>query len=137
MVARVLVVVLALAAAGFLVVQERGARAADRLTGAALTAADPAKAEALERTATRLNPDTQPLLDLGIVEARAERFEAAGARFAEVTRREPRNARAWTLLCTVAKRYDSDLAATACARVRALVPPLRGSLKRNSGRSTA
>ena len=51
------------------------------------------------------------------------------------TRAEPRNARAWTLLCTIAKRYDSGLAATACARVRVLAPPL-GSLRRSSGRST-
>ena len=131
MAVRVLIVVLALAAAGFLAVQERGARAADRLTGAALVDPDPAAlpaAAALERTATRLNPDTQPLLDLAIAEARAGRYESAASRIAQVTRREPRNARAWTLLCSVAKRYDSDLAATACARLRVLVPPLRGSL---------
>jgi hypothetical protein len=131
MAVRVLIVVLALAAAGFLAVQERGARAADRLTGAALVDPDPAAlpaAAALERTATRLNPDLQPLLDLAIAEARAGRYQSAGSRISEVTRREPRNARAWTLLCTVAKRYDSDLAATACARLRVLVPPLRGSL---------
>jgi len=140
MLARVLVAVVAIALAGFLAVQERGARAADRLTGAALSEPDPARlAQAArdERTARQWNPDTQPALDLAIVEARAGRFPQAGARIVAVTREEPRNARAWTLLCTVAKRYDSDLAATACARVRDLAPPVpRGSLNRSSGRST-
>jgi hypothetical protein len=133
---RVLVAVLALAAAGFFAVQEYGARAADRVTGAALTGGrDLAQARADERTARRFNPDTQPALDLAIAEARAGQNRAAGERVAAVTRAEPRNARAWTLLCTIAKRYDSGLAATACARVRVLAPPL-GSLRRSSGRST-
>jgi Flp pilus assembly protein TadD len=132
---RLLVIVIALAGAGFLAVQERGARAADRLTGAALTAKPPSAAD--ERRATKWNPDTQPTLDFAIAEARAGKFGAAGARIVAVTRAEPRNARAWTLLCTVAKRYDSDLAATACARARDLAPPVpRGSLNRSIGRST-
>ena len=141
MAARILILVLALAGAGFLAVQERGARAADRLTGAALIAPDPAALPAaakLERTARRLNPDTQPALDLAIVEARAGPLRGRRRADRRVTRAEPRNARAWTLLCTVAKRYDSDLAGRACARLRALVPPIpRGSLNRSSGRSTA
>ena len=138
MLARVLIAVIALAAAGFLVVQERGARAADRITGAALTTPDPARlaqATADLATATKWNPDSAPKLDLAIAEARAGRFEQAGARIVAVTRDEPRNVRAWQLLCSVAKRYDSDLAATACARERELAPPV-GSLKRSSGRST-
>src|SRR5688500_9283205 len=93
-VVRLLVALLALAAAGFFVVQERGARAADRLTGAALREPDPARlpaAQADERTARRWNPDTQPALDLAIAEARAGRFEAAGTRIVEVTGAEPRN----------------------------------------------
>ena len=135
MVARLVVLVIALAGAGFLVVQERGARAADRLTGAALTAEAPSAAD--ERLATKWNPDTQPALDFAIAAARIGQFDQAGAKIVAVTRAEPRNARAWTLLCTVAKRYDSDLAATACARARDLAPPLpRGSLNRRIGRST-
>ncbi|MDA0182647.1 hypothetical protein OJ997_20215 [Solirubrobacter phytolaccae] len=138
MLARILVAVLALAGAGFLVVQERGARAADRITGAALADPNPqrlADAQADLATATKWNPDTTPALDLAIAEARAGRFEQAGARIVTVTEQEPENARAFQLLCSVAKRYDSDLAATACARVRVLAPPV-GSLKRSSGRST-
>ena len=54
----------ALAAAGFLVVQERGARAADRITGAALSAPDPAAARAATAESghgdQRWNPDTTP-----------------------------------------------------------------------------
>jgi Flp pilus assembly protein TadD len=138
MLARVLVAVLALAAAGFLVVQERGARATDRITGAALSAPNPARLEAATEdlaTATKWNPDSTPKLDLAIAEARAGNFKQAGTRIVAVTRAEPRNVRAWQLLCSVAKRYDSDLAATACARERDLAPPV-GSLKRSSGRST-
>ena len=126
---------IALVGAGFLVVQERGARAADRLTGAALTAEAPSEAD--ERLAKKWNPDTQPSLDFAIAQARAGDVAGAGARIVAVTRSEPRNARAWTLLCAVAKRYDSDLAAAACARVRDLAPPVpRGSLNRSIGRST-
>ena len=136
MLARVLLALVALAGAGFLVVQEQGARAADRVTGAALSDPDPGRLSAAEqdvRTAQRWNPDTNPALDLAIAEARAQRYAQAGARIVAVTRKEPENARAFQLLCSVAKRYDSGLAATACARVRDLVPP---SLNRNSGRST-
>ena len=138
MLARVLIAVIALAAAGFLVVEERGARAADRITGAALSNPDPARlAQATTdlATAAKWNPDSSPTLDLAIAEARAGQFEQAGTRIVAVTKDEPRNVRAWQLLCSVAKRYDSDLAATACARERALAPPV-GSLNRNSGRST-
>lgn len=138
MLARILVAVLALAGAGFLAVQEQGARAADRITGAALADPDPQRLAAATRdlaTAERWNPDSTPALDLAIAEARAERFEQAGARIKAVTDEEPDNARAFQLLCSVAKRYDSDLAATACARVRVLAPPV-GSFKRSSGRST-
>jgi Flp pilus assembly protein TadD len=134
---RVLIAVIAVAAAGFLVVQERSSRAADRITGAALAKPDARRLEQARAdlpTATKWNPDTAPSLDLAIAEARAGEFERAGARIVAVTRTEPENVRAWQLLCSVAKRYDSDLAATACARERALAPPV--SLKRSSGRST-
>ena len=76
MVARLVVLVIALAGAGFLVVQERGARAADRLTGAALTAEAPSAAD--ERLATKWNPDTQPALDFAIAAARIGPVRAGG-----------------------------------------------------------
>ncbi len=127
MLARVLLALVALAGAGFLVVQEQGARAADRVTGAALSDPDPGRLSAAERdvrTAQRWNPDTNPALDLAIAEARAERYAQAGSADRRGhPRRSRSNARAFQLLCSVAKRYDSGLAATACARVRDLVPP--------------
>src|SRR4051794_11697130 len=127
MAARIAVALVALAGAAYLVALERGARAADRVTGYALTqpgAARLREAQALVRTARHVSPDTQPAVDLGIAQARAGRLPAAGATLASVTRQEPENARAWTLLCLVAPRYDSGLAATACARERALAPPV-------------
>jgi Flp pilus assembly protein CpaB len=138
MVARVVVAVVALAAAGLLAVQERAARATDRITATALADPDPqrlAAARADLPTARRWNPDTIPAQDLAVAEARAGHYEQAGERLLAVTRQEPENARAFDLLCSIAKRYDSDLAGTACARLRALAPPV-GSLKRSSGRST-
>src|SRR3954447_2447906 len=127
MAARVAVLVVSLVVAGYLIALEHGARAADRVTGIALVKPDAARlkqAEALVRTARHVSPDMQPTLDLGIAQARAGRLRAAGATFAGVTREEPRNARAWTLLCRPPRRYDSGLAATACARARALAPPV-------------
>ncbi|HWK28878.1 MAG TPA: hypothetical protein VNS09_20115 [Solirubrobacter sp.] len=138
MVVRVVVVLLALAGAGYLATQERAARAADALTGAALTTPDPARLDAfaaLQRDAQHWNPDRQPALDLAIVEALAGRNAQAARRAQAVTREEPRNARAWTVLCAIARRYDSGLAATACGRLRALAPEPRGSLNRSTGRS--
>ena len=122
MLARVLLALVALAGAGFLVVQEQGARAADRITGAALADPDPqrlAAARADLRDRQRWNPDTNPALDLAIAEARAGQLRAGGANGSSRSRARSReNARACQLLCSVAKRYDSDLAATACARAR-------------------
>lgn len=127
MAVRALVCVLALAAAAYCVLLEHGARDADRVTGLALvqpTQAQLHTGEALVRTARRWSPDTDPQLNLGLAYARAGRFRAAAARIAQVTREEPRNARAWTVLCLVQRRYDSGSAATACARARALAPPV-------------
>jgi hypothetical protein len=138
MAVRILVATLALALAGFLVVQERGARAADRITRAALADPSPerlAAAQADLATAQRWNPDTNPAQELAIAEARAGQQQQALERLVAVTEQEPEDAGAFQLLCSLAKRYDSDLAVTACARARVLAPPV-GSLKRSSGRST-
>jgi Flp pilus assembly protein TadD len=128
MAVRLIVCVLALAGAAAAVVLEHGARAADEvtaLTGRTASAQELRHGVQLVRTARHVSPDPQPTLDLGIAEARARRFRAAGALFAQVARQEPRNARAWQLECIVARSYDSGLAATACARERALAPPVR------------
>jgi Flp pilus assembly protein TadD len=120
MAARIAVLVLALAGVAGLIVLEHGASAADRIATARVP-----EATRLARTARHVSPDTQPTVDLGIAYATARDFPGAGREFAAVTRQEPENARAWMLLCLVARRYDSDLAATACARERALAPPPR------------
>jgi Flp pilus assembly protein TadD len=127
---RIAIVVLSLAAAGFLVVAERSARAGADIQHTALSASgtpspqEIAAARSELATATRWTPDTDPIINLGVVYARAGQARPAGARFAAVTRKEPENAQAWSLLAFAADRYDSDLAATARARARALEPPV-------------
>jgi hypothetical protein len=129
MAVRALICVLSLAAAAFLVVEERGARAAADIQHSALASGAPkpgqtARARAQLPTAERWNPDTDPRVDIGVLEVRAKHWRAAGAEFAAVTRREPENAQAWALLGFAAARYDSGLAARALARERALEPPV-------------
>lgn len=125
-----LIIVLSLAAAAFLVVQERGARAAADIQKVALSGTkDPTPQEVTEarervETATKWNPDTEPVVNLGVIEARAGDFEAGGATLQSVTAKEPENGQAWSLLAFAAKRYDSELEATARARVRDLMPPV-------------
>jgi hypothetical protein len=129
MVVRALICVLSLAAAAFLVVEERGARAAAGIQHSALASGVPKpgqtdRARGRLATAERWNPDTDPRVDIGVLEVRAKHYRAAGAEFAAVTRREPENAQAWALLSFSAARYDSGLAARARARALALEPPL-------------
>jgi hypothetical protein len=127
---RVVLVVLSLAAAAFLVVQERGARAGADIGTTALaptgvpSSAQVAGTRAKLAAAERWNPDTTPRVDVGVLEVRARQYRAAGADFAAVARREPENAQAWALLAFAAQRYDSGLAAKARARARALEPPV-------------
>src|SRR4051812_3762626 len=68
---RALIVVLSLAAVAFLVVEERGARAAADISASALAsgAPKPGQVAAAERqlgTAERWNPDTDPRVDVGV-----------------------------------------------------------------------
>jgi hypothetical protein len=127
---RVVLVIAALAAAAFLVVQERGARAAADIGNTALAANGVPSAQQVVATrkqlaaAQRWNPDTTPRVDVGVLEVRAKQYRAAGADFAAVTRKEPENAQAWALLAFTAQRYDSGLAAKARARARSLEPPV-------------
>jgi hypothetical protein len=127
---RVALIVLCLAAAAFLVVQERGAGAAADIQKVALSGErDPtpqelATAREQVKTATRWNPDTEAIVNLGVIEARAGEFAAGGATLRSVVREEPENGQAWSLLAFAAKRYDSELEATARARVRELMPPV-------------
>ena len=85
MVVRALICVLSLAAAAFLVVEERGARAAADIQRSALASGVPKPgqtdtARAQLATAERWNPDTDPRVDIGVLEVRAERWRAARIR---------------------------------------------------------
>ena len=125
-----MIVVLSLAAAAFLVVQERGARDAAAIENHALSASGTPTPHEIRtaqdqlKPATRWNPDTDPLVNLGVLQVRAGRFKAGGANLAKVTAKEPENAQAWSLLAFAAQHYDSDLAAIAEARARTLEPPV-------------
>jgi hypothetical protein len=127
---RALVVTAALLGAAWLALEQHSARAADQLSRLAFsrtgapTAAQVREARRLEPQASRWTPDVQPALDLGTVELRARDFKAAGGRFAGAAHAEPENVAAWFLLGLAASHYDSDLAATAAARVRELEPPV-------------
>ena len=127
---RVVVIVLSLVAVGYLLVQERGARAAADIQKVALSGtSDPtpqqvSEARELIKRATKWNPDTEATVNLGVIEARAGDFAAGGATLRSVTLQEPENGQAWSLLAFAAKRYDSELEATARARVRELMPPV-------------
>jgi Tfp pilus assembly protein PilF len=127
---RVVLVIASLAAAAFLVVQERGARAAAAIENIALapTGVPPARQVAATRAklaaAERWNPDTTPRVDIGVLEIRARQYRAAGADLSAAVRQEPENANAWALLAFAAQHYDSGLAARARARDRALEPPV-------------
>jgi Flp pilus assembly protein TadD len=126
---RALVLIVALAAVAFAAVEERAARRADALSQLALELhgqprAELAHARALRDSARHVSPDTAPALDYAVLLGRAGNLRAAGAQAQRVTREEPENIRAWAVLSVAARGYDSDLAATARARVLALAPPV-------------
>jgi hypothetical protein len=130
MLARLLVLAVALAALAFLAVEEHAARRADTVSRLALAphgrpgAAELGRATALVHTARHVSPDTAPSLDYAVLLGRAGRFQAAGATAQQVIELEPSNIRAWAVLSVAARRYDSGLAARARARVLALAPPV-------------
>jgi hypothetical protein len=129
MVARAAVLVVALAALAFAAVEEQAASRADTLSKLALNPrgnprAELARARRLRDRARQVSPDTAPALDYAVLLGRAGNLRAAGAQAEQVTRAEPENIRAWAVLSLAAKRYDSDLAATARARALALAPPV-------------
>ena len=127
---RVLLVLLALLAGGWLAVQERAARAEGELEaiafrpGGALEAASVARAEDLVRTDRRLNPDRRPDLYEAVVLGRAGRTREAIALLRRTVDAEPENLEAWALLARAARTEDPALAARARARQRELAPPV-------------
>jgi len=129
MVARILVVALALAGAGWLGVVAGSVSAQDRIGRLALsprspTAADVETARRLVPRASRLNPDVRIEQGVGVLELRAGERADAVATFARLAAREPRNAELWALLSRAAGGYDATLATRATSRARALSPPV-------------
>jgi len=130
---RALLVLLALLAGGWLVVQERAARAESELEaiafdpGGALGPAAVARAEDLLRADRRLNPDRRPDLYEAVVLGRAGRTREAIAVLRRAVAAEPENLEAWALLARAARTEDPALAARARARQRELAPPVPDS----------
>ncbi|MBE2316391.1 hypothetical protein DVA67_010415 [Solirubrobacter sp. CPCC 204708] len=125
MVARVLLVVAALVAGTWLVVQARAGRAEERLIELAFEAPEPppqAESERLLTQARRWNPDRRPELFEGVILARQGRTREAIATLQAVTRAEPANLEAWGLLRSAAADTDPAIAQQAAARARALSP---------------
>ena len=130
---RVLLVLLALLAGGWLVVQERAARSESELEaiafdpGGALGPERVARAEDLLRADRRLNPDRRPDLYEAVVLGRAGRTREAIAVLRRAVAAEPENLEAWALLARAARTEDPALAARARARQRELAPPVPDS----------
>jgi predicted Zn-dependent protease len=123
---RIVLIVLALAAGGWLFLEERAVRAQTQLTRIGFEGkGDPARAPALLATARRLNPDRRPDLFEGVVLARQNKIPQAIAAIRKATTAEPENLEAWALLASVAQRSDPKTAAEARAHTRALAPPLK------------
>jgi hypothetical protein len=127
---RVLIVMLALVAGGWLAVQERAAQAESELDaiafgpGGALGPDSVARAEELLRADRRLNPDRRPDLYEAVVLGRAGRTREAIAVLRRTVAAEPENLEAWALLARAARAEEPALAARARARQRELAPPV-------------
>ena len=122
---RIVLIVAALLAGGWLAVQARAARAEQQLTAIAFEQGDAADAQRLLKADRLLNPDRRPGLFEGVILGKQGDFPGAVAAIGRVTRAEPENIEAWGLLASAAKRTDPALAARARATARKLSPPVR------------
>ena len=130
---RTALVLLALAAGGWLAVQERAAHAQEEIDAIAFAprsgehgATELARARPLLRTYRRLNPDRRPDLAEAVLLGRAGREADAVALLRRTVAAEPESIEAWALLARAAKTADPALAARARARLRALAPLVPG-----------
>ena len=129
-VVRVVVIVLALAAAAWLAVAARSFSAQDEIARLALETREPAPARpgrgagAAWPARSACNPDVRVEQGIGVLEFRTGDQAAAVKTFERLTAQEPRNAELWALLARVARDGDPALAARAAARERALAPPV-------------
>jgi len=124
-IARVGVVLVALAALGWLGMSERAARLEARGVAAAERLREPgafARAERDLRVAARHNPDTSPELARAVLYAGAGRTGPAVALLASVARREPDNRAAWAALAALTRESDPAAARRARAALARLDP---------------
>ncbi len=129
MVERIVVAVVALAAAACFVVALGAARAEDELFDlqfrpAQLGRTELRRAADLERTAGRFTPGERRVLLLANVRMRGGDEPGALALLKGSVRREPDNGEAWLGLARAAREADPALARTARQRLRDLVPPV-------------
>jgi predicted Zn-dependent protease len=124
---RIVLIVAALLAGAWLVVQTRAARAEEQLTKIAFEDGDPAHAQRHLDADRLLNPDRRAGLFEGVILGRRGDFPGAIAAIQTVTRAEPENIEAWALLASAARRADPALAREAQAKARELAPPVRRS----------
>jgi Flp pilus assembly protein TadD len=121
---RIVLIVAAVLAGGWLATQVRAARAENELTAIAFEneRGDTAALLAADRL---LNPDRRADLFEGVILGRTGDFPGAVRAIQRVTSAEPENIEAWGLLASAAKRTDPELAAKADATARRLAPPVR------------
>jgi len=126
---RIVVAVIALAAAACFAVALSAARAEDRLADLQfrppqLGPADLRRADELERDAGRLTPGERRVLVLSNVRLRGGDANGAQALAQDAARREPENAEAWLAVARASRDTDPALAKRALQRLRELVPPV-------------
>ena len=127
---RVALVLLALAAAGWLASAYPGTRDEERArdirpaAGKALTPEQVARSIELLQDARRARPDGEVAVKLAGLELTAGRPERAAALLRPIVRAEPENLPAWTTLAIALGRTDPAAAREARARQRDLAPPV-------------
>ena len=127
---RVALVLVALAAAGWLASAWPGARDEQRAVdiqparGGTLTPGQVQRAISLFEGARRARPDGDVIPRLAGLELTAGRPERAIALLEPLVRHEPENVTAWTTLAFALAERDPAAAARAQARRRALAPPV-------------
>ncbi len=130
MLARVVLVVLAIVALAWLAVSLRGYdlyERGERLAFAPGGQAPVEEAARLLEDSRFLNPDTRPLLTKGaLLVARGEgrEPEEGVALIEEAVRREPDNVVAWAVLASATRRLDPERSRAARARADELSPPV-------------
>jgi predicted Zn-dependent protease len=125
-VTRAAVIVLAIAAIGWLALSVQSTRAEDELSSLAREerVGDLDRAAELRRTAERFVPGRRPSMIEATLRVQAGDRAGAVRILEDVVHDEPENGEAWLLLARAAEDVDPGLAERAMARVRELAPPV-------------